>query len=82
MKAKDRLAVAIEHENYRCLTMPFSFIDASGIFAKAIYIAFRELLDIITSYFDNVTIIHNSYDPEKTHQKPAEATAGERSSDL
>ena len=54
-KAKERLVVATEHGNYRCLTMPFGPTGIPGTFAKAIYLAFRELLDIIASYFDDVT---------------------------
>ena len=57
LKAKERSILAIEHRNYKCLTMPFGPIGAPDTFATAIYIAFRELLDIITSYFDNV-IVH------------------------
>jgi len=55
-KAKERLVVATEHGNYRCLTMPFGHTGALGNFAKAICLAFRELLHIITSYFDNITV--------------------------
>jgi len=55
-KAKERLVLATEHGNYRCLTMPFGSTGAPGTFAKAICIAFRELLDIVASYFDDVTV--------------------------
>ena len=59
-KAKERPVVAPEHRNYRCLTMSFGSTGAPGTFAKAIYLAFRELLDIIASYFDDVTV-HSKY---------------------
>jgi len=66
LKAKKRLIVATEHGNYRCLTMPFGSTGAPGTFAKAIYLAFRELLDIIASYFDDVTVYskHPNHDFE------------------
>jgi len=56
LKAKERLVMATEHRNYRCLTMPFRPTGAPDTFAKAICITFRELLDIIASYFDDVTV--------------------------
>ena len=55
-KARERLVIATEHGNYRCLTLPFGPTGAPGTFAKAICIAFRELLDIVASYFDDVTV--------------------------
>jgi len=36
--------------------MPFGPTGALGAFDKAICLAFRELLDINASYFDNVTV--------------------------
>ena len=65
-KAKERLVVATEHGNYRCWDMPFGPTGAPGTFAKAICLAFRELLDIIASYFDDVTVYskHPNHDFE------------------
>ena len=36
--------------------MPFRSTVAPGTFAKAMCLAFRELVDIIASYFDDVTV--------------------------
>ena len=43
--------------------MPFGPTGTPGTFAKAICIAFRELLDIVASYFDDVTVYskHSNY---------------------
>ena len=60
-KAKERLVVDIEHGNYRYLTMPFGPTGAPGTFAKAICLAFRELLNIIASYFDDVTVLQGQH---------------------
>ena len=56
LKAKEKLVVATEHENYRYLTMPFGLSSAPDTFPKAICLAFKELLDIIARYFDDVTV--------------------------
>ena len=62
LRAKERLVVATEHGNYRYLTMPFGPTGAPSTFAKAVCIAFRELLDIVASYFDDATV--HSKDPK------------------
>ena len=36
-KVKERLGVATEHRNYRCLIMPFGSTRAPGTFAKNMY---------------------------------------------
>ena len=40
--------------------MPFRSTSTPSIFTKAVYISFRELLDTIENYFDNV-IVHIKY---------------------
>jgi len=55
-KAREKLVMATEHGKYRCLTRSFGPTGTSGTFAKAICITFRELLDIVASYFDDVTV--------------------------
>jgi len=66
-KAKERLVVATEHGNYRCLTMLFGPTIAPCTFAKAICLAFRELLDIISSYFDDVTVYSKQLNNHLSH---------------
>ena len=55
-KAKERLVIAIRHRNYKYLIMPFRPADAPCTFAKAIYMAFGELVNIIASYIDHITV--------------------------
>jgi len=70
-KAKERLVVATEHGNYRCLTMPFGPTGIPGTFAKAIYLAFREVLDIIVSYFDDGTVYSKYPNHHLSHLRQA-----------
>jgi len=51
--------------------MPFGSIGTPGTFAKAIYLAFRELLDIIASYFDNITVHSKHPDYHLSHLRQA-----------
>jgi len=46
--------------------MPFRPTGTPGTFAKAICLAFRELLDIIASYFNDVTV-HSKYPNHQLH---------------
>ena len=52
-KAREKPVIVIEYKNYRCLTILFGSTGAPGTFAKDIWFAFRELLDIIANHFDD-----------------------------
>jgi len=68
-KTKERLVVATEHGKYKCLTMSFEPTSTPGTFAKAMYLAFWELLDITAHYFDNVTVHSKNPKHHLTHLK-------------
>jgi len=51
--------------------MPFGPTGAPGTFARAICLAFRELLDIIASYFDDVTVHSKHSDYYLSHLRQA-----------
>ena len=70
-KAKERLVLATEHRNYQCLTMPLGSTGVLGTFAKVICLAFRELLDIIASYFNDVTVYSKYLNYHLSHLKQA-----------
>jgi len=51
--------------------MPFRPTGALDTFTKAICLAFRELLDIIASYFDDITVLSKHLNHYLSHLRQA-----------
>ena len=51
--------------------MPFRPTVAPGTFAKAMCLAFRELVDILASYFDDVTVHSKHPNHHLSHPRQA-----------